>query len=166
MNHIFDRLMEDFDKNWELNHCKDGDAEWKEKKRKWLLEWAEKYSDLFHQIIPVTGVSFEEYQKAENHRIVWCLVETCQEYREFNFEDITTTLEKLGELANFMYTARRDYLDGLLEKYYIRALEQIMWMIATFIQKPPHNSGFTDLVTRLKQLQSFANRSIKEVDKE
>jgi hypothetical protein len=167
MNYIFDRLMEDFDKNWDLNHSKDGDAEWKEKKRNWLLEWAEKYSTLFHQIIPATADlgSFEEYQKAraEKHAIVWCLVETAQEYNEFNFKDISNVLEKLGELANFMYCARRDYLDGLLEKYYVRALEQIMWMVATFIQKPPYNSGFTDLVTRLNQVASLANQTIKEV---
>lgn len=151
---IFQGIEEAFEESWGL-HERSEDAVWKIKKWNWLVEWIEGWQKLYWSII--LG---EDFTIGEPLGIVRCIIETLQEYDKFTAEDLVQSLEKLGELANYMYCAGRDYLKCSpflnpkkyypLQKYYIAALEQVVWMTATLRQDPEGN--FTDLTMKLKQI--------------
>lgn len=144
MSFIFDGIERDFEKYWSGDTRKHYKS--KEIHRKILNDFLKKYCETYGSIIP------------KSRDIVRCVVETKQEYVHFGLKEILQALENLGKIANLMYCAERDVLIGNhvlsqrtdypLERYYVSALEQIVWMVATFIQ----DDSFTDLVSRLKQL--------------
>lgn len=146
MNYIFDGIEEDAEKNWTLgnSHIRD-----KATYNKVLEEWLETYSKLMAETIPKTHVS--------------CLISGNQEYSKFTFDEILHVLKNLGRLANHMRCAERDILNGdhvlnqrkdyPLERYYVSALEEIVSMVATFVQDKQFTK-FTDLYTRLKELHT------------
>jgi hypothetical protein len=143
---IFEGVEEAFEEHWLLHEDENIylDKQWKLKKWNWLVEWIEGWHELFWSIIPEGRVS--------------CLIETKQQYAKFTAEELVRALEKLGELANYMYCAGRDYLieshvlnpQGYypLAQYYVSALESVLWMVATLKQD---RGSFTDLTTRLRQ---------------
>lgn len=149
-NFIFEGIEEDFEDYWNTIKKDYSSDERKEAKLKvWnnLVEWIMTYSKLLNNVIPKNRVA--------------CLVETNQQYSDFTKEDILHVIEHLGKVSNHMYCAGRDYLVCNhvlnpkeyypLQRYYISALEQITWIIATF-NKTDKEDSFTDLKTRLSKL--------------
>jgi len=152
-NMVFESIDRDFNEFWGNDvrkHWSSKEAHWKR-----VLEFITKYTHL------TRGLITEEYGVDIDKPRVSCMIETLQNYDNFEIEHIIQLLEGLGKLANLMYCAERDVLIGNhvlaqrtdypLESSYVSALEQIVWMIASFAQGE-HNGGFTDLITRLKQI--------------
>ena len=98
-----------------------------------LIQWIDRYLEL--KPIP-------------SHQIR-CIIETRQEYEDFTIEDLLHTLKTLGEEANHMYCAERDHFPGPLKKYHDRAMNHLVWNVATLSQG---YQNFMDLVTRLTEL--------------
>ena len=149
-NYVFEGIDRDFNAFWDNDTRKHSSKEdhWKK-----VLEFITEYTQLNR------GLITEEYGAGVEKPRISCAIETLQEYENFEMEHIIQLLEGLGKMANLMYCAERDILIGRhvlskrkdypLESRYISALEGIVWMVATFTQ----DRNFTDLVTRLKELE-------------
>lgn len=145
--YIFDGIEEAFEKEYEINKpswWKDKDTHWK-----YLMEFCAKYTELEGTVVP-------------SHQ-TQCLVETKQQYGDFDRKDILSVIENLGRLANLLYNADRDLFFCVgplseaedrkykpLQKYYQRAVQRVLWRVATFTQDG--TSRFVDLETKLGEL--------------
>jgi len=150
-NMVFESIDLRFNDYWSNDtrkHWRSKEAHWKR-----LYEFISEYTTL------TRGLITEEFGAGVEKPRVSCMVETKQEYRTFEIEHIIQLLEGMGKLANMMYCAERDVLVGRhvlsrrkdypLESAYVSALEQIVWMVGTFVQE----GSFMDLVTRLRELK-------------
>lgn len=149
---VFEGIDRDFNDYWNNDvgkHWGSKEAHWN-KIYEFITEWSKTYRDLIT----------EEFGSGIDEPRVKCIIQGKQEYENFNMNHILQLLEGLGKLANMMHCAERDVLIGNhvlrrrddypLESSYVSALEQIVWMVGTFVQ----DGRFTDLVTRLNQLPS------------
>lgn len=148
---IFHGIERDFEDLWLKKRSRYKQAEWgKYKALKWrkIADWIGKYSELMSSIIPQEHIA--------------CRVETKQQYKRFEKSDLLNVLAKLGELGQHMYCAERDIFeashvlfpeeDHPLLKYYISALERVVWCVASFVNSADSGSSFTSLVDRLSEL--------------
>ncbi len=151
---IFDGLERDFEEFWtEYAERKGWDPKKEkvaqEKQRIWnkTSRWIDEYSRLLSAVIP------------DHHRA--CLIETMQQYKDFSAEDLQHVIEKLGELAHFMYSAGRDIFhfsyigfpeNSQLVKYWISALQQVVWLNGSFIRPDGSGNNFTSFLVRWKEL--------------
>lgn len=138
----FEHIERPFKEYW----ANGGDYHYGPKEKHWerVLELIKEYTRIERGLIPKKHTR--------------CLVETKQEYEDFTLEEILHYLEGLSQLASLMYCAERDVLRGShvldprkdypLEGRYVSALESIVWEVASFTQ----SGGFTDLITRLKEI--------------
>ena len=151
-SYVFEGIDRDFNDWW----SNDKGKHWASKEAHWnaVLKFITEYTELSY------GLITEEYGASVDKPRIRCMIETLQEYETFDMEHIIQLLEGLGKMANMMYCAERDVLIGNhvlsrrkdypLESRYVSALERIVWEVATFVQK----GYFTDLVTRLRQIQN------------
>ena len=145
--YIFDGIEEAFEKEYEINKP----SWWKDKETHWksLMEFCTKYAELEGAVVP-------------SHQ-TQCLIETKQQYRDFDRKDILSVIENLGRLANLIYGVDRDlfFCTGPLseaedrkykplQKYYQRAVQRVLWRVATFTQDG--TSNFIDFETKLREL--------------
>jgi len=154
--YIFDRIEEAFEKEYEINSptgWRDKDTHWK-----YLMEFCVTFTELEGGIIPP-------------HR-TQCMVETKQQYRDFDKKDILTVIENLGRLANLIYGVDRDLFLCMgplseagdrkykpLQKYYQRAVQRVLWRVATFTQDG--TSNFVDLETKLREMMDTDEKERK-----
>lgn len=133
---IFDGLERDYEQFW-LSYIKYKDWEGsnpkvaEEKERIWnkIVRWVDEYCRLYRSVVPEPHTS--------------CLVETLQQYRDYSQEDMLHTIKTLGELANWLYLSYTDIFQGSrlhdnhneLMKYYTMALDQVVWIVASFVNK-------------------------------
>lgn len=142
---IFDGIEEGFYEFWKDKRETGYSEEDRERKWEQISRWVGEYSALIRSVIP-------------NGQIA-CLVETKQHYGTFSKTDIAHTIEKLGELSQLMYCAERDIFEcnhvfgkyNALTRYYISALEQVVWIIASFVNRDKH-CAFMDLHDRINML--------------
>lgn len=151
---MFDGIERDFEEFWSEYAERKG---WNpgnekvvlEKQRIWnkTSRWVDEYSRLLSAVIP-------------DHHIA-CRVENMQQYADFSAEDLQHVIEKLGELAHFMYSAGRDIFgfsyigfpeNSQLVKYWISALQQVVWLSGTFIRPDGSGNNFTSFAVRLEEL--------------
>ena len=89
-----------------------------------------------------------------------CLVETRQQYAHFTADELVGSLKALGQLAQSLYGVDSHIFEfspwlqpgkaNPLAKYYINALEAVVWRTATLCQDD--YPRFTDLHTRLAEI--------------
>ena len=157
--YIFDGLGEAFEKEYEVNKphwWKDKDTHWK-----YLMGFCTKYTELDDAVIPAHQTK--------------CLVETKQNYGDFSREDILHVIKYIGQLANLVYGTDRDLFLCMgplseaedrkykpLQKYYQRAIQRVMWRVATFTQD--EISSFTDFETKLREMIEVRRVSERRID--
>ena len=145
--YIFDGIEEAFEKEYDINKprwWKDKDTHWK-----YLMKFCAKYTELERAVVPSQQTQ--------------CLIETKQQYGYFDRKDILSVIKNLGRLANLIYGTDRDLFFCTcplsevedrkykpLQKYYQRAVQRVLWRVATFTQDGV--SGFVDLETKLREV--------------
>ena len=132
---IFGGIGKDFEIYWQArdekypNEAKEAEAKTNAKAD--VLEWCDKYLALYRLIIPETQVA--------------CRIETKQDYEDFSKVDIVHVIELLGKLCQFMYNPHSIMREQILSHYYYLGLEQIAWIVTSFVNMEHEYCNFTSL---------------------
>jgi len=149
--YIYEGLPDDYilhfeqqieDKKWDEYNIDEMIRHWK-----YTVAWIKEFNNLIN--------------KPFRKKYTQCMVETKQEYRNFNKDDLEDVIKYYGLAANHLYSASRDIFYSCpvlnrpkyepLNLYYQLSLEYLMWNFATFVQDKK-SCSFVDFYTQFKRM--------------